>query len=82
MGWSPWLTTVLLALTPAVASFLGGLLSEVVPWSGQILSVALHLATGIVIAVVGLELMPRALEVAPAWVTHARLHRRRVDWAA
>ncbi|MFF9141040.1 ZIP family metal transporter [Streptomyces albogriseolus] len=61
-------TVLLLALIPAVANFLGGLLSEVVPSSGRILSAALHLATGIVIAVVGLELMPRALEADPGWV--------------
>ncbi|MFP8961951.1 hypothetical protein ACLIYP_15550 [Streptomyces nanhaiensis] len=56
------LTTVLpLALIPAVANFLGGLLSEVVPSSGRLLSAALHLATGIVIAVAGLEPTPSAV---------------------
>jgi zinc transporter, ZIP family len=32
------------------------------------LSLALHLAAGIVLAVVGLELMPEALRADPPWV--------------
>ncbi|WP_031511330.1 ZIP family metal transporter [Streptomyces megasporus] len=60
-------TVLLLALVPAAANLAGGVLSEVLPSSGRLLSAALHLATGIVIAVIGLELMPRALEADPAW---------------
>ncbi|MTE22112.1 hypothetical protein F0L17_24025 [Streptomyces sp. TRM43335] len=63
------LATVLLpALVPAAANLTGGALPEVLLFSGRSLSVALHLATGIVIAVVGLELTPRALEADPVRV--------------
>ncbi|GAA3763168.1 hypothetical protein HDA32_004611 [Spinactinospora alkalitolerans] len=62
------LLVVLLALIPAAANMLGGLVAEVVSLSERVFSAVLHLAVGIVIAVIGLELMPRALEADPAWV--------------
>ncbi|WP_116049753.1 ZIP family metal transporter [Amycolatopsis palatopharyngis] len=59
---------LLLAAIPAAANFAGGLVAEVRPVSSRTLSFALHAAAGIVIAVVGLEVMPRALSTTPAWV--------------
>ncbi|WP_219420345.1 ZIP family metal transporter [Pseudonocardia nigra] len=44
------------------------MLAEVVNVSERALSLALHLAAGIVLAVVGLELMPEALNARPPWV--------------
>ncbi|NYH54461.1 ZIP family zinc transporter [Nocardiopsis arvandica] len=61
------LLVMLLALVPAAANILGGLVAEVVSLSERVFSAALHLAVGIVIAVIGLELMPRALAAEPAW---------------
>ena len=57
-----------LAALPAAGNFLGGLASEVKNVSERVLSLALHLAAGIVLAVVGLELMPEALQASPPWV--------------
>ncbi len=57
-----------LAALPALANFLGGALAEVFRVSARSLSLALHLAAGIVLAVVGLELMPEALQANPPWV--------------
>ncbi len=57
-----------LAALPAAGNFLGGLAAEVRTVSERALSLALHLAAGIVLAVVGLELMPQALEATPPWV--------------
>ncbi|OLT35736.1 ZIP family zinc transporter [Actinomadura sp. CNU-125] len=57
-----------LAALPAAANFAGGLIAEVRPVSDRSLGFALHAAAGIVIAVVGLEIMPRALEASAAWV--------------
>jgi ZIP family zinc transporter len=57
-----------LAMLPALANFLGGGLAEVFRVSARALSLALHLAAGIVLAVVGLEVMPRALEATAPWV--------------
>jgi ZIP family zinc transporter len=57
-----------LAALPAAGNFLGGVLAELMEVSGRTLSLALHLAAGIVLAVVGLELMPEALNATPAWV--------------
>lgn len=57
-----------IAALPAVGNFLGGLLSEAMDVSGKTLSLALHTAAGIVLAVVGVELMPEALKADPPWV--------------
>ena len=57
-----------LAALPAAGNFLGGLAAEVFKVSERALSLALHLAAGIVLAVVGLELMPEALTAQPPWV--------------
>ena len=58
---------LLLALLPAGGNFAGGLLAEFMRVSQRMLSFALHGAAGIVLAVVGIELMPEALETGPVW---------------
>ena len=50
-----------LATIPAAANLAGGLLAEVRPVSDRTLSLALHGAAGIVLAVVAIELMPEVL---------------------
>ena len=57
-----------LAALPAAGNLVGGLGAELFPVSERALSLALHLAAGIVLAVVGLELMPAALNTTWAWV--------------
>lgn len=63
-----YLLVLALAALPAAGNFAGGLLAEVFDVSRRVLSLALHLAAGIVIGVVGLELLPRALEASAPWV--------------
>ena len=65
---SEFLTVMGLASLPALANFVGGGLAEVFRVSAKGLSLSLHLAAGIVLAVVGLELMPEALNASPPWV--------------
>ena len=65
---SGYLLVLGLAALPAAGNFLGGVLAELRHVSEKTLSLALHLAAGIVLAVVGLELMPEALGGTPAWV--------------
>ena len=66
---SPFIVALGFAALPALGNFLGGLLSETARASDRTLSFALHLAAGIVLAVVGLELVARGLESAvPAWM--------------
>ena len=65
---SQFLLVLGLAVLPAAGNFLGGVLAEIVNVSERMLSLALHFAAGIVLAVVGLELMPEALTGTPAWV--------------
>jgi len=49
-----FLTVLALAAMPALGNFVGGLLSEVFPVSERVLSWALHLAAGIILAVIGI----------------------------
>jgi len=58
---------LLLASLPALGNFAGALLAEVFDVSERALSLALHLAAGIVLGVIGLE-MPRALGASLPWV--------------
>ncbi|SDQ03141.1 MULTISPECIES: ZIP family metal transporter [Micrococcaceae] len=57
-----------LATLPAAGNLLGGIAAELFHVSERALSLALHLAAGIVLAVVGLELMPEALKATAPWV--------------
>lgn len=63
-----YLQVLILALLPAAGNFAGGVLAELIPTTRRTLSRALHMAAGIVVAVVAVELMPEALEGAPAWL--------------
>lgn len=63
-----YLLVIVLAAVPALRNFAGGLLAEWFTVSGRMLSLALHGAAGVVVAVVAVELMPRALESSAPWV--------------
>lgn len=63
-----YLTALALALIPALGNFAGGLAAEAFQVSKRTLSLALHVAAGIILAVVGIELMGRAMEAEPPWV--------------
>ncbi len=56
------------ALLPALGNFFGGVLAEIFTVREQLLSYALHAAAGVVLAVVGLELMPQALATDAPWL--------------
>ena len=64
---SYWLVLGFAAL-PALGNLAGGVLAELLRVSQRALSLALHLAAGIVLAVVGMELMPEALNGTPPWL--------------
>lgn len=66
-----YLNILLLALMPAAGNFVGGVGAELFKVSPKMLSFALHLAAGIVLAVVGVELMPSALAAAKPWIVIA-----------
>ncbi|MDX2377598.1 ZIP family metal transporter [Microbacterium sp. LRZ72] len=63
-----FLLVLAFAALPAVGNLLGGVTAEVFRASDRTLSLALHLAAGIVLAVVGLELMPEALQAGQPWI--------------
>jgi ZIP family zinc transporter len=63
-----YVLALLLSALPVAGNLLGGALAELVPLSARTLSLALHAAAGVVLAVVGLELMPEALAASAPWV--------------
>lgn len=58
---------LLLSLLPGAGNFAGGLLAEYMSPSPKHLNWALHLASGIVIAIVAVELIPQALGALAGW---------------
>ncbi|MBN2196737.1 MAG: hypothetical protein JW751_28270 [Polyangiaceae bacterium] len=58
---------LLLALLPGAGNFLGGMAAEIREPSPRFLNWALHAASGIVIAIVAVELMPSALGKLAGW---------------
>lgn len=64
----PLWQVIVLALLPFAGNFLGGMLAELVRPTERRVSVALHAAAGVVLAVIGVELMPRTLDRAPVWL--------------
>jgi len=65
---SPLLLVIGLALLPAFGNFAGGLLAEWLNPPPRAINRALHVAVGVIIAVIAVEVMPRALSGAPAWL--------------
>lgn len=61
------LSVLALSLLPAAGSVAGGLIAEAVPVSSRTLSLAFHGAAGTVLAVTGVEIMPRAIRIEPEW---------------
>jgi ZIP family zinc transporter len=61
-------TVLLLALLPAPGNFLGGVFAELLHVSRRTLGLALHVAAGVVLAVVGIELVPEALAIDRPWI--------------
>lgn len=65
-------TIVLISLMPGVGNFAGALIAEAVQTSPRRLNWALHAASGIVIAIVAVELLPRAAQaVSGGWLASA-----------
>ena len=60
-------TVLLLSLLPGAGNFIGGMLAEFGRTSDRLLNWALHGASGIVIAIVAVELMPEALKALAGW---------------
>lgn len=58
---------LLLSLLPGAGNLAGGLLAEFTRTSPRLLNLALHAASGIVIAIVAIELMPQALSRLSGW---------------
>ena len=70
-AWLGYLVALGLAVMPALGNTLGGLATEFLEVTPRALSLALHLAAGIVLGVVAIELLPRAMAVDPSWLAIA-----------
>lgn len=60
-------TVLLLSLLPGAGNFVGGMVAEFGKATSRLLNWALHAASGIVIAIVAVELIPTALESLAGW---------------
>ena len=58
---------LLLSLLPGLGNFAGEMVAEFGRTSPRLLNLALHAASGIVIAIVAVELMPEAVDVLAGW---------------
>lgn len=67
-AFSQYLIVLGLALLPGAGNFAGALVAEFVTVTDRARNFALHAAAGIVLGVVGIELMPRALEASKPWI--------------
>lgn len=65
-----WLTLVL-AIMPALGNFCGGIVAELTRTTPRRLNQALHGASGLVIAIVAVEIMPRVIDRLSAWLIAA-----------
>ncbi len=65
---SEFLVVMGLALLPGFGNFLGGVVAETVSVTPKRLNIALHAAAGIMIAVVAVELIPRAMDNISGWL--------------
>ncbi len=65
---NPYLSALALSAMPAIGSYIGGLLAEFIPPSKGNLSLTLHAAAGIILSVVGVELMPQMLAADTPWL--------------
>jgi len=70
-GMTELFNVLLLALFPAAGNFLGGLAAEFTRTTRKTLSIALHLAAGIIFGVIAIELAPRSFGGAPPWLVGA-----------
>lgn len=69
---SGFLFIFLLALLPGIGNFAGGLIAEFSKPTDRLLSLALHAASGIVLGVIAIELVPEALRsLAVVWLALA-----------
>lgn len=64
----PYLLAIGLAALPGLGIVIGAVAAELLQVSRASLGVALHFAEGAMLAVVGVELMPRALGIDPPWI--------------
>lgn len=63
-----FLQVLALAAIPGAGNFVGVLAGEAFRVGGRGLSYALHAAAGVMLGVVGVEILPRALEVTQPWL--------------
>lgn len=61
-------TVLLIVLLPVAGSIAGALLAELWDVPKWLIGAALHMATGVAIGLVSIELMPRSLDTTPVWL--------------
>ena len=69
------LPLLVLALFPAAGNVAGGILAEYLGSIGAHPELALHVAVGLMLAIVATELLPEASTVLPGWTVGAAFRR-------
>ena len=64
-----FLLIILFSLLPALGTFAGGIAAEFLKIDRKNLSLSLHVAAGIILAVISIELMPEILKANTPWIT-------------
>ncbi|CAN1210139.1 Zinc/iron permease [Tumidithrix helvetica PCC 7403] len=60
---------LILSALPVVSNFIGATIAEALPLSKHTLGLALHAATGVLLAIASTELLPKVISAKPVWAT-------------
>ncbi len=60
---------LILSALPVISNFIGAMLAEALPLSKQTLGLALHAASGVLLAIASTELLPQVVSAKPIWAT-------------
>ncbi len=64
----PMARPLTLILIPATAALIGGVLVEFLPISKRFLSLVLHFSSGVIMGIIGIELVPEFLKAQTQWI--------------
>ena len=64
-----FIVALILSALPVISNFIGAMLAEALPLSKQTLGLALHAASGVLLAIAFTELLPQVVSAKPIWAT-------------
>lgn len=64
-----FISALILSALPVISNFMGGMIAEALPLSKQTLGLALHAASGVLLAIASTQLLPQIVLANPIWTT-------------